>query len=82
MNTIEQQQFAFLATVPRTEWVPTADCRRRLDLGREQLDRLIQRAGLEVRWHGGWLRPNGQRSQRIRLVELHAVRGALRRAAR
>jgi hypothetical protein len=72
-----QASFALLAAVPT--WLPVADCCARLGVTRATLDKAICRFGLTVRWRGGLLRPNGQRGQRIRLIELGAAGAALHR---
>lgn len=70
-----QTVFSVLAATPVQEWLPVAECRRRLSLSHAAVEQAIA-GGLAVRGRGGLLKPNGQRTQRVRLVELAAVRAA------
>jgi hypothetical protein len=72
-----QSAFAFLAEQPQIEWVRFDDARLRLGVSGDELEHAIRDGGLEVRWGGGFLRPNGKRAHRFRLVELGALRAAL-----
>ena len=66
-----------IACLWRPEWLTITECRRRLGVPQSAVERAITDGLVETRWRGGLLRANGKRSQRVRLVELDAMRAAL-----